>query len=99
MELKGGHCCGINVPDAAAKRGQGRLVDLIKYLVPSAVLFAIPKCPLCIVAYIVAFSGIGISIPTASGVRLILIAISVTSLILLSGRKIHAFLQTSLLRR
>lgn len=40
---------------------------------PSALLLLVPKCPLCIVAYAEAATGIGISAATASEARLFVI--------------------------
>jgi hypothetical protein len=43
-------------------------------LAPWAVLLLIPKCPLCIVAYVAMLTGIGVSISTAANLRLYMIA-------------------------
>lgn len=37
---------------------------------PAVLLFLMPKCPLCIVAYVATVSGIGISVSAAAGIRI-----------------------------
>jgi hypothetical protein len=63
-----------------------------KWLLPSALLLFIPKCPLCIVAYVAMFSGIGLSISTATNLRIALIAISSAALVYLASRCLFAFI-------
>lgn len=52
---------------------------------PAALLLFIPKCPFCIVGYVAAVTGVGISVSFASGLRSILILASVIALILLAA--------------
>lgn len=61
-------CCSDGRP------GRGRaLSSFMGWFLPSALLLMIPKCPLCVVAYIAAITGIGISVSTAAGIRISLI--------------------------
>jgi hypothetical protein len=50
------------------------------WLVPAALLALMPKCPLCIAAYIALGSGIGVSVATAAYVRILLIGVSLAAL-------------------
>ena len=51
----------------------GRGVSVAKWIVPGTVLVFIPKCPLCVAAYIAAATGIGISFSAAANIRMLLI--------------------------
>lgn len=66
-----------------ARRGQGGA----QWLVPGAILVLLPKCPMCIAAYIALGTGIGISIPAANHVREALILLCVASLGFLVARQ------------
>jgi hypothetical protein len=54
-------------------RGLGRIRFGAGIVGPSGALLLIPKCPLCIAAYVAAFTGLGLSVGTAAGIRLALI--------------------------
>jgi hypothetical protein len=51
-----------------------------RWIIPSAILLAVPKCPLCIAAYIALSTGFGISISAAAEIRTALIAASLALL-------------------
>ena len=72
-------CC------AAGATGR-RLRSALEWLLPGAVLMLIPKCPLCIIGYVAVFSGVGLSISTASWVRIAMIGTCVVFLVYLSIR-------------
>jgi hypothetical protein len=57
-----------------SKSRSHRVTTITRWLLPSAFLVLIPKCPLCIVAYIAVATGAGISVSTAAGIRYALIA-------------------------
>jgi hypothetical protein len=58
------------------------------WAVPGAVLALLPKCPMCVAAYVLLWTGIGLSIPAANAVRLILIGACAALLGFLSVRRI-----------
>ncbi|RBP47319.1 hypothetical protein DES53_101116 [Roseimicrobium gellanilyticum] len=66
-----------------------RRVNLTGWLLPSALLVLMPKCPACMAAYIAMATGLGISLPTAANVRLMLITLCITSLSWLTIRTLH----------
>ncbi|MBC7900785.1 MAG: hypothetical protein H7070_12120 [Saprospiraceae bacterium] len=73
-------CC------AAGPKNLGRRIRLAaKWFVPGALLVLIPKCPLCIVAYVAMVSGIGLSVSAASSVRIALIFVSWSGLFYLAA--------------
>lgn len=59
-----------------------------KWVAPSAALLLIPKCPLCIVGYVAAATGIGLSFSLAWYLRSALIAASLAGVVYLFARTI-----------
>ena len=59
-------------------------VTIAKWTTPTLILALLPKCPLCIAAYIAIGTGIGVSVSTAAYLRLGLLGFSVISLLLLT---------------
>jgi hypothetical protein len=61
------------------------------WLIPRALLVVMPKWPTCMAAYIVVATGLGISLPAATKVRLMLITLCIASLLWLTIRTLHRF--------
>jgi len=57
-----------------------RFATLIHWALPITTLALIPKCPGCIAAYILLFTGLGLSRHAAAATRWTLIALSITAL-------------------
>ena len=62
---------------------------LVEWAVPITALALVPKCPACFAAYILLFTGVGLSFPAATAVRWAIIVLSVTALayLLLRGAR------------
>ncbi len=77
-------CCGaVRDQPATGKRGS-RPAWMAAWVLPGATLVLLPKCPLCLAAYIAFATGIGVSLETASSLRTALIGICTASLVFLS---------------
>lgn len=61
------------------------------WMVPTATLVLMPKCPMCIAAYLAMISGVGISMATASYLRTGILLACAGWLLWLAGRRLHAF--------
>ena len=66
-----------------------RLAALIQWAIPLTTLALIPKCPACIAAYVLLFTGIGLSLPAAAAMRWAIIAVSTAALLFLCFRAAH----------
>lgn len=71
----------------ASKWGRGG--EIAGWLLPTATLAIIPKCPACVAGYVALATGIGITLPTASYLRGSLILLCVASLAFLVIRRLR----------
>ena len=62
--------------------------EVAGWIVPSATLALLPKCPACVVAYVALFSGVGMSVSTATYLRTSLLILCLTALLFLSLRRV-----------
>ena len=58
----------------------------IQWLFPATLLVLMPKCPLCVAAYVALFTGIGISVSTARWIQILMQVFCLTSLAYLAVR-------------
>ena len=53
----------------------------LQWLFPASLLLLTPKCPMCVVAYVALFTGIGISATTARTIQILMPVLCVTALV------------------
>jgi hypothetical protein len=64
----------------------GRAVNVIGWIVPGAIFVLIPKCPMCLAAYIALWTGIGLSISAAIYLRVLVLVLCVVVILFLAAR-------------
>jgi hypothetical protein len=65
----------------------GRAWQSIQWLFPATILVLIPKCPLCVAAYVALFTGVGISVSTARWIQILMLVFCLTSLAYLAVKR------------
>ena len=73
-----------------------RFLNLLGWIVPSAILTLIPKCPLCLAGYAVIGTSVGFSLSTLAQLRLALVILCMATLSFLTARYIgQAFIRAT----
>jgi len=90
------HCCqikaraGDNVRRPASRLRRGG--EIAGWIVPGVTLALLPKCPACLAAYVALATGIGISLPTATYLRAMLVVLCVASLVFITARRLRSLI-------
>jgi hypothetical protein len=90
--VRTGRCCqnairdGDNIPRPESHWRGG--AEAAGWIIPSATLVLLPKCPVCVAVYVALFSGVGISFASASVLRTSLLVLSVIALLYLALRRV-----------
>lgn len=71
----------------------------IQWLAPAVAMLLIPKCPLCVAAYVAMFTGVGITVPTAEWIQRLMLVTCLASLAFLAFRFIRTFLRKNHVHR
>jgi hypothetical protein len=84
------HCCGVPESGSGARATTlaRRCRSIAGWIVPGATLALLPKCPICLAAYLAVGTGLGVSISTANYLRTSLVIMCVASLSYLVARKL-----------
>ncbi len=97
------HCCQSEMrADANGCRRASwfrRFRELAGWIVPAAMLALLPKCPLCMAAYVALATGVGISLPTATWLRAAIGASCVTALVFVASRRLRIWFRHGPLTR
>src|ERR1700689_455857 len=75
-------------PPSRLRRGG----EIAGWIVPSVTLALLPKCPVCVAAYVALATGIGISLPTATYPRATLVVLCVASLVFIAARRLRSLI-------
>jgi len=65
-----------------------RVREILAWAVPGAILALLPKCPACLAAYVMLWTGLGLSLATATYLRWVLLFLCVASLLFLIVKRV-----------
>ena len=75
-------CCNADT-DRKSPTWMRRVREIFAWVLPSAILVFVPKCPACLAAHVTLWTGLGLSLSTANYLRWLLLVLCVASLLFL----------------
>ena len=85
LTLADGEAHGYAMMQEVARRSG----EIAGWIVPGVILALLPKCPMCLAAYLTMATGIGISVAAAVSLRAFLVVLWVSSLVFLGRKQIR----------
>lgn len=94
--IKTHHCCETNIGKADSKSHPPklgrRIFKVTEWLIPGVILVILPKCPLCLVAYVALGTGIGLSVSTAANASILIFVVCVGFLAYFAAKHLYRFI-------
>jgi hypothetical protein len=66
-----------------------RVQEICAWVLPSAILVFVPKCPACLAAHVTLWTGLGLSLSTAAYLRWVLLLVCVAALLFLIMKRLR----------
>jgi hypothetical protein len=79
-------CCDAAGPTKSSWARSAR--GILAWIFPSAFLVLVPKCPACLAAYVTLWTGIGLSLTTATYLRWALLVLAATLMFFLLAKRL-----------
>jgi hypothetical protein len=83
-------CCTSSAKNSVRVGGNSfarRCHDIARWLLPAGGLVLLPKCPACLAAYVAIVTGLGISISTATYLRMLLVTICIAAIAYFAAKR------------
>jgi hypothetical protein len=76
------------VPAGERSHFLSRLLNFVGWIIPTAILALIPKCPVCVAGYAVIGTSVGFSLSRFAQLRLAIIVLCIASLLYLGTKSV-----------